>query len=90
MSQRLFKAIGAFNAFLNKQSWVTAPIYWMVNRSVPTETQRRISSRPAAFEAHRKPRPACEQSVVSRIADKTLVPASDRSKGLSTEYEVGA
>lgn len=39
MSQRLFKAIGAFNAFLNKQSWVTAPIYWMLNRAVPTETR---------------------------------------------------
>lgn len=43
MSQRLFKAIGAFNAFLNKQSWVTAPIYWMVNRVVPTETRDNLA-----------------------------------------------
>ena len=39
MSQGLFKVIGAFNAFVNKQSWLTAPIYWMVNRAVPTETR---------------------------------------------------
>ena len=43
MSQRLFKVIGGFNAFLNKQSWLTAPIYWMVNRAVPTETRDNLA-----------------------------------------------
>jgi len=43
MSQRLFKVIGWFNTLLNKQSWVTAPIYWMVNRAVPTETRDNLA-----------------------------------------------
>lgn len=43
MSQGLFKVIGAVNAFLNKQSWLTAPIYWMVNRVVPTETRDNLA-----------------------------------------------
>ncbi|MES2499548.1 MAG: HlyD family type I secretion periplasmic adaptor subunit, partial [Pseudomonadota bacterium] len=43
MSQRLFKVIGAFNAFLNRQSWITAPIYWMVSRAVPTETRDNLA-----------------------------------------------
>lgn len=43
MSQGLFKIIGAFNAFLNKQSWITAPIYWMVNRAIPTETRDNLA-----------------------------------------------
>ena len=43
MSQRLFNVIGAFNAFLKKQSWLTAPIYWLVNRAVPTETRDNLA-----------------------------------------------
>lgn len=43
MSQGLFKVIGAFNAFLNKQSWITAPIYWVINRTVPTETRDNLA-----------------------------------------------
>lgn len=39
MSQGLFKAIGAINSFLSKQSWIVAPVYWVVNRAVPTETR---------------------------------------------------
>jgi adhesin transport system membrane fusion protein len=39
MSQGLFKAIGGLNNFLKKQSWLTAPIYYMVDRAVPTETR---------------------------------------------------
>jgi membrane fusion protein, adhesin transport system len=39
MSQGLFKFIGVCNRFLKSQSWITAPIYWMVNRVVPTETR---------------------------------------------------
>ncbi len=39
MSQGLFNIIGAVNGFLKKQSWLTAPIYWLVNRAVPTETR---------------------------------------------------
>jgi membrane fusion protein, adhesin transport system len=39
MSQGLFKFIGVCNNFLKSQSWITAPIYWMVNRVVPTETR---------------------------------------------------
>jgi adhesin transport system membrane fusion protein len=39
MSQGLFKAIGGLNNFLKKQSWLTAPIYYMVDKVVPTETR---------------------------------------------------
>ena len=39
MSQGLFNIIGAVNGFLKKQSWLTAPIYWLVNHAVPTETR---------------------------------------------------
>ena len=39
MSQGLFKAIGGLNNFLKRQSWLTAPIYYMVDKVVPTETR---------------------------------------------------
>ena len=39
MSQRLFNFIGALNHFFKKQSWLTAPIYWLINRAVPTESR---------------------------------------------------
>jgi membrane fusion protein, adhesin transport system len=43
MSQGLFTSIAAFNGFLKKISWLTAPIYWMVNRVVPTQSQEDLS-----------------------------------------------
>ena len=43
MSQGLFNIIGAVNGFIKKQSWLTAPIYWMVNRAVPTETRDNLN-----------------------------------------------
>ncbi len=43
MSQGLFKIIGGVNAFLKKQSWLSAPIYWLVNRVVPTQTRDHLS-----------------------------------------------
>ena len=39
MSQGLFNFIGALNHFFKKQSWLTAPIYWLINRAVPTESR---------------------------------------------------
>ena len=39
MSQGLFNFIGALNNFFKKQSWLTAPIYWLINRAVPTESR---------------------------------------------------
>ena len=39
MSQRLFNIIGILNRFTEKQSWLTAPIGWMVNRAIPTQTR---------------------------------------------------
>jgi adhesin transport system membrane fusion protein len=39
MSEALFKKIGAFNNFLKRQSWLTKPIYYMVDRAVPTESR---------------------------------------------------
>lgn len=43
MSQGLFKSITAFNGFLKKMTWLTAPIYYMVNRVVPTQSQENLS-----------------------------------------------
>lgn len=39
MSEGLFKKIGAFNDFLKSQTWLTKPIYYMVDRAVPTESR---------------------------------------------------
>jgi adhesin transport system membrane fusion protein len=39
MSEGLFKKIGAFNNFLKGQTWITKPIYYMVDRAVPTESR---------------------------------------------------
>jgi membrane fusion protein, adhesin transport system len=39
MSEGLFKKIGAFNNFLKSQTWLTKPIYYMVDRAVPTESR---------------------------------------------------
>lgn len=39
MSEGLFKVIGGVNSFLKRQSWLSAPIYYMVDRTVPTETR---------------------------------------------------
>ncbi|MGB7816738.1 MAG: HlyD family type I secretion periplasmic adaptor subunit [Methylotenera sp.] len=43
MSESLFKKIGAFNNFLKSQSWLTKPIYYMVDRAVPTETRDNLA-----------------------------------------------
>ncbi len=43
MSQGLFKSITAVNELLKKMSWLTAPIYYMVNRIVPTQSQEDLS-----------------------------------------------
>jgi adhesin transport system membrane fusion protein len=39
MSEDLFKKIGSFNNFVKKQSWLTKPIYYMVDRAVSTESR---------------------------------------------------
>lgn len=39
MSEGLFNKIGSFNNFVKKQSWLTKPIYYMVDRAVPTESR---------------------------------------------------
>ena len=39
MGEGLFKVIGVVNGFLKRQSWLSAPIYYMVDRTVPTETR---------------------------------------------------
>lgn len=39
MSEGLFNKIGAFNTFLKGQTWLTKPIYYMVDKTVPTESR---------------------------------------------------
>ena len=43
MSEGLFKKIGVLNSFLKGQSWLTKPIYWMVDHVVPTESRDDLS-----------------------------------------------
>jgi membrane fusion protein, adhesin transport system len=39
MSEGLFKQLGAFNEFLKGQTWLTKPIYYVVDKVVPTQTR---------------------------------------------------
>jgi adhesin transport system membrane fusion protein len=39
MSEGLFKNLGTLNNFLRKQTWLTKPIYFLIDRWVPTETK---------------------------------------------------
>jgi len=39
MSEGLFKKLGTINRFLKSQSWLTKPIYYFLDRWVPTETR---------------------------------------------------
>jgi membrane fusion protein, adhesin transport system len=43
MSEALFKKISTFNSFIKNQSWLTKPIYYMVDRVVPTETRDNLA-----------------------------------------------
>ena len=43
MSESLFKKLGDFNNFIKSQSWLTKPIYYMVDRAVPTETRDNLA-----------------------------------------------
>ena len=39
MSEGLFKKLDTLNGFLRKQAWLTKPIYYLLDRWVPTETR---------------------------------------------------
>lgn len=39
MSEQLFKNLGTLNRILKSQAWLTKPIYYFLDRSVPTETK---------------------------------------------------
>ena len=39
MSEQLFKKLDTINRFLKSQSWLTKPIYYFLDRTVPTETR---------------------------------------------------
>lgn len=39
MSETLFNKIGTLNNFVKRQSWITKPIYFLVDRAVPTESR---------------------------------------------------
>ena len=43
MSEGLFNKIGWLNNLLDKQSWLSKPIYYFVNRAVPTESRDDLS-----------------------------------------------
>lgn len=39
MGEGLFNKIGSLNNFVKRQSWITKPVYFLVDRAVPTETR---------------------------------------------------
>ena len=39
MGESLFNKIGTLNNFVKRQSWITKPIYFLVDRAVPTESR---------------------------------------------------
>jgi adhesin transport system membrane fusion protein len=39
MSEKLFDKLGTLNRVLKSQSWLTKPIYYFIDRTVPTETR---------------------------------------------------
>lgn len=39
MGETLFNKIGTLNGFVKRQSWITKPIYFLVDRAVPTESR---------------------------------------------------
>ena len=39
MSESLFKKIGVVNQLFSRQSWLTKPIYYLIDRAVPTESR---------------------------------------------------
>jgi membrane fusion protein, adhesin transport system len=39
MSESLFKKIGLLNQFVSRQSWLAKPIYYLIDRAVPTESR---------------------------------------------------
>ena len=45
MSEGLFKKIGVVNRLFTRQSWLSTPIYWMVDHVVPTESRDDLSWR---------------------------------------------
>ena len=43
MSESLFKKIGKLNQLFNRESWLTKPIYYLINRAVPTESREDLT-----------------------------------------------
>ena len=43
MSESLFKKIGVLNNFFSRQSWIAKPIYYLIDKTVPTETRDDLS-----------------------------------------------
>ncbi len=43
MSEELFKKLGTINQFLKSQGWLTKPIYYIIDRWVPTETREDLN-----------------------------------------------
>ena len=48
MSESLFKKIGSINQLLSRQSWLTKPIYYLIDLAVPTESREDLTWREEA------------------------------------------
>ena len=43
MSESLFNKIGRLNQFFDRQSWIAKPIYYLIDRAVPTESRQDLA-----------------------------------------------
>ena len=43
MSESLFNKIGKLNQLLSRQSWIAKPIYYLIDRAVPTESRQDLA-----------------------------------------------
>lgn len=73
MSEKLFEKLGTINRFLKSQRWLTKPIYFVIDRWVPTETREDLSWKDEADLAILEQSPAKARFLLYVIALVMLV-----------------
>ncbi len=68
MSEHLFEKLGTLNRFLKSQKWLTKPIYYLIDRWVPTETREDLNWQDEADLAILEQAPAKAKFLLYMIA----------------------
>lgn len=68
MSEDLFEKLGTLNRFLKNQKWLTKPIYYLIDRWVPTETREDLNWQDEADLAIMEQTPAKAKFLLYMIA----------------------